>query len=125
MSNGKQEIMNNYSADEEILLYGAILVNTESEHDKGDILSGECNVTQSGSPDLRIVADAPNGAEQWRERKGPGSTPRFQFFYFALPVPGSKGAGVATEAVADQSISVEMPQSGPVPMAALTHEGVA
>jgi hypothetical protein len=72
--------------DEELILFGSILVNTEIAHSAGDILSGSCNASESNAPDLRIVAGAPRGRERWAERKQAGSRPKWEHFYFAVPI---------------------------------------
>lgn len=77
---------------DELLEYGSILVNTENPKEIGDILSRADNSTESGAPDLRIVADAPNGAEQWFERKLGARRPLYRHFYYAVPIGNSANA---------------------------------
>jgi hypothetical protein len=106
------------SAADEILSYGSILIATEDQHDIGDVLPGSANVNESGAPDLRVVADGfRKGAGEWLERKGTDSwnrllnRPEMRFFYYALPIDGTGNAGQAAEAIADQSIGIQQPQS--------------
>jgi hypothetical protein len=105
-----------WSGDNELLQFGSILVNTERPKDCGDILPGNANATESNASDLRIVEEAPNGKAQWFERKPISHhSPRFDYFYYAVPVPG-QGAAQAIEATADSVIEVTAPSFTGRPM---------
>jgi hypothetical protein len=81
--------------DEELILFGSILVNTENSWQPGEILAGRANVNEPHAPDLRILAEAPNGWERWAERKQAFSRPKWDHFYFAVPLADYSGQAIA------------------------------